>query len=213
MKFLYGLAGANVPVIKEFTVKSDCKIMAGEVVFLNGDGVVDSEGDILLGVCAEDHTGVKDILNERADKENLRVDITKGGVYEMACPVITAQADGTSATLVCDKELIDETAAGSYLAFVKCGEGSANAEKQGNIRKIISVTSADDVATVTLEDGESTFEGDEYVFIPKTGFEGSVGEDNNSFVATASGSYKLKSVKCDIGTYKLQAVFTDALFN
>ena len=197
MKFLFGMGGANVPVIKEFEIVKENEVQHGEILFINENGVVDAEnGKILLGVAAEDHSGKKELLNERSNGNRIRVDITKDGVYMAENPVLVALSDAEAGKFVCSSYEIDENAVGCGIALVSEGGKAMTQDKPYAIRKITAVTVSGETATVTVEGDNPTYAGDGYIFIPYTGYEMGINEDGMG-VTPKAGEHKAIVVSCE----------------
>lgn len=189
MKFLYGLYGANIPVIREFDISKTEEVEAGQIIRRSSDGVISpsSIGEC-VGVAAEDHSGKEDILNARANGSKLRVDITGGGVYSLPAPRLTATKAGTATTFICGDTTVTSALMGSKLVLLAKGENSSNTDSVGTERVITNVSVSSGVVTVTLSAGGATSEGDVYVLVPIIGFKGNVAEDGKSFTpSTATG--------------------------
>ena len=192
MKFLYGLGGANIPVIKEFEISKNMKIEAGGVIRCTTDGVLShSAVGSCIGVAAEDHSGKEDILNKRANGTKLRVDITKDAVYSVPAPRVTA-VTGTKNSFTCAATGISNNLSNGYVVLVQKGENSENTDSVGVRRRIDSVTISSGTATFNVTSGAKISQGDIYAIIPYVGFKGMVAEDHKNFACTGS------SVVCNL---------------
>ena len=69
--------------------------MADSLVTKAGDG------DFIIGVTQEEHTGEHDELNSRSDGTKIRINIAPDAVYEVPLPSYTAKS-GTATTIVTD---------------------------------------------------------------------------------------------------------------
>lgn len=189
MKFLYSLGGGNIPVIREYDIEANEQFKKGQVVKISTDGVVSGNAaGGSIGIAAEDHTGEKDILNERNNGTKLRIDITRDAVYEVDAPRIVATG-GSNTTLICSANGITTNLTNSKLVLVHKGDNSENTDSVGSARVINSVAVSGTSATFTVSDGGVISEGDVYALIPKYGFMGNVGDSDGSF-SCASSSYK-----------------------
>ncbi|MBQ8759517.1 MAG: hypothetical protein IJZ20_07475 [Clostridia bacterium] len=179
MKFLYGLGGANVPVIKEFELSNASEaIEAGQALKCTNRGLVGKNvtGEY-IGVAAEDHSGKEDLLNPRANGKKIRIDITKNGVYSVPAMRLTAVENGTSTTLVCENSgYVTGNLTLFSLMLVAKGEGSTNTDSIGKVRKISDITTGTNY-TYEIEEGGVTCKGDVYAVIPYVGFIGGVDYD------------------------------------
>ncbi len=214
MKFLYSLTGANIPVIKEFTIDKTSNIKAGEIVKRNSDGIIDDSniGDV-IGVSAETHTGEKDILNERNDGDKLRIDITRGGVYEVDAFTATANSQSSENALVAKWGYLNSSLAGGRIVLVEKGDDSANTDQIGTVREIISDTISNSVCTFSVSEGGTICEGDVYAILPPYAFVGVIASDRVSFVPYASEGANVKTVRCNEKTCKVEVEIRNKLFD
>lgn len=215
MKFLYGLYGANIPVIREFDIDGNLKVEAGSIIRVSTDGSKISPTAIgyCLGVAAEDHSGEKDILNARSNGKKLRVDITGGGVYSVAAPRFTAIAGGTATKAVCENDGYTTSLVGSCVILASKGENSTNTDSVGSIRKITGVSVADGVATISLSDGGVVCEGDVYAIAPVTGFKGNVADDCKGFGFSTGTGVTLSVIGIDKANLCLEVLLGSKLFD
>lgn len=188
MKFLYSLGGANIPVIREYDIEANQKFKKGQVVRISTDGII-SIGAVggSIGIAAEDHTGEKDILNERNNGTKLRIDITRNAVYEVDAPRLVATG-GSKTSFVCSSTGITTNLEKSRLVLVHKGENSENTDSAGTARVINSVAVSGTSATFTVSDGGVISEGDVYALIPKYGFAGNVVDRDGSFSCSSTGN-------------------------
>lgn len=216
MKFLYGLGGANVPIIRDFDIYATEVFKKGDVVFRGDDGKVTKNASIssCMGVAAEDHTGKSDILNERSDKTKLRVDITGFGVY--ACPTIkvTASANGTATNFKGSADGISENLSGGKVILIKKGENSGNTDSVGSVRNITSVNYEGMEAVFNIEKGATVYAGDVYAILPAIGYEGGLGFDGKTFSCSPdTPGVGLKVIGHNEKTAELEVIFTTKIFN
>lgn len=181
MKFLYSLGGGNIPVIREFDIVANEKFSAGQIVRISTDGYIakDALGGC-IGVAAEDHTGKKDILNERNNGTKLRIDITKDAVYSVDAVKVSATG-GSATTMTCSSNVLSGNLTGAKLVLVQKGENSENTDSIGSVRKVQNVSVSGDVATANIENGSRICAGDVYAVMPVYGFKGCVSDDGEGF--------------------------------
>lgn len=197
MKYLYSLGGGNIPVIREFDIDANTKFKNGQTVRISTDATIapDAVGGC-IGVAAEDHTGEKDILNERNNGTKLRVDITRYAVYSVDAPKLTATG-GSATTFVCNADGITTNLSNSRLVLVQKGENSLNTDTVGSFRKIKSISVSGTVATFTVDNGGVIGDGDVYAVIPVYGYKGYTDSDGSGFAFTnqdvASSLYVVNS--------------------
>ena len=181
MKFLYSLGGGNIPVIREFDIVANEKFSAGQIARISTDGYIakDAIGGC-IGVVAEDHTGEKDILNERNNGTKLRIDITKNAVYSVDAVRVTATS-GSATTMTCSSSVLSGNLTGAKLILVQKGENSENTDFVGTVRTVQNVSVSGATATANVTTGGKICEGDVYAVIPVYGFRGYVGADGEGF--------------------------------
>lgn len=168
MKFSFNTTGANQPVIREFDIDNDLCVNQGEVVCIKDSKITtQTKGTLSLGVCAETHTGQKDLLNTRANGNKVRVIVGSDSAYEAKSPMLSASL-GTSTTLVCEAKGLCASVMGT-VKLIRKADGSQNTDSIGTERRILSVAISDNTATITLEEGGVISTGDEYVLIPDIG--------------------------------------------
>ena len=185
MKFLYSLTGANVPVIKEFDTYNTEKIEKGDVLFLDiGKKATKSNSGNVLGVSAETHSGKEDILNERSNKDKIRVDITAGGVYSVAPLLLTAVQDGSTGSFFCSDENVDYSVEGFKLVLVEKAEGSENTDNIGDVRNVSFGSPEEGKINMSISAGGKTCKGDVYAMYPAVGTEGYYNENGGNFIIT-----------------------------
>ena len=215
MKFLYGLGGANVPVIKEFELSNPAEaIEAGQALKCTSRGLVGKNVDgKYIGVAAEDHSGKEDILNPRANGNKIRVDITKDAVYSVPMMKLTAVANGSPITFVCPGGYVT----GNHLVFslmlISKGEGSTNTDAVGTIRKIDNVTSSGSNYVYEIETGGTTCEGDVYAVVPYVGFIGGVDNSYKGMDFCSDTGTELTVVGVNKTDATVEARFKAGLFN
>lgn len=171
MKFSLHLNGANTPLILEYPIEPTKVVHAGEVVGLS-DGMVVSadEADGILGVAAEEHKGVHDELNARADGNRLRVCVSPDAVYET--PLVHFEATGgTATTLKTTSVGLSASIVSGRAVLVSKLSGSTNTDRVGDSRRISAVSVSGSTATVTLSNGGVPGAGDVYMFVPDVGDE------------------------------------------
>ena len=216
MKFLYGLGGANVPIIKNFELSNiNLSIEAGCVVKCNADGkVTTNSSDAILGVSAEKHSNKKDILNARDGGDRIRVDITKYGVYRADAPRFVATKTGTATTVYGKgNDDLSSNMNGAFLVLIEKGENSMNTDKIGTARKISSYGSEGSYVVITASSGSTSYEGDVYAIIPSIGNEHPI-SDNNTTISYGVGSGgKMKVVGHNLEKGTIDVVLKDTIFD
>ena len=168
-------AGGNVGLsARNYPIAAATAIQAGQVVKLSGGLVVSAaaaETGAILGIAAENHPGIADALNIRANGPEIQVYDNPGLIFECPAPEITA-ASGSATTIVPKAGDVAATAAddaynGSVLVLKSKAAESGNTDPLG-----VHITVADYAKTgtvITKASGGTPAEGDVYVMYPAIG--------------------------------------------
>mgnify|MGYP000299870659 CR=1 FL=1 len=153
---------------RSYPVAKATAITAGQVVQLSGGKVVPAaaaQTAAILGIAGEDHSGTADILNPRADGDEILVCDNPGLIFECPVPTIRA-ASGSAATLVpASGDIAAGAADDAYNAAVLVL--SSNSDKPGTRRAVTDYAKSGTV--LTLETGGTPAAGDEYELYPALG--------------------------------------------
>ena len=202
MNFMFNLSGNNIPLIKEYEIDADTVIECGEVVGIKDDKVVKAdEADKLLGVSAESHTGEKDILNVRSNGKKIRVIISPDAVYGVKSSEYTA-ISGTDTSIIVPGDGLAVNVKSGYAVLVRKAENSVNTDSIGTKRRISDCAIAGENATITLEAGSASSEGDVYVIVPETGDEMQLDGNGTGVCFFRQGSNCKFTVVCNDTDYK-----------
>lgn len=139
---------------RSYPVAKATAITAGQVVQLSGGKVVPAaaaQTAAILGIAGEDHSGTADILNPRADGDEILVCDNPGLIFECPVPTIKA-ASGSAATLVPASGDIAAGRGGRRLQrrgarTQKQGRGSSNSDKPGTRRAVTDYAKSGTVLT------------------------------------------------------------------
>ena len=212
MTYSFSTTGAVNPVIRDFPVEETAKINAGVPVYLDENGVVNADGNgELLGVCAEAHSGEKDMLNARSNGTRIRVDITSGAVYSlgMAFSKAVSFADGS---VIFKNDGIITAGAKGCLVLIEKAEGSEC--EYGDVFKVISAVVDGENVTVTVDGEKIITAGDKFIYVPVIGEKGRVSADGNIFyLGTEVSSPEFTVVSCDVNTITVHALMTGKIFD
>ncbi len=171
MKFSLHLNGATTPLILEYDIDPTKAVHTGEIVGLSDGTVVSAdEADAILGIAAEEHTGVHDELNARADGNRIRVCVSPDAVYETSLMYFEATG-GTATTLQTTSVGLSASVKSGRAVLVSKVVGSTNTDRVGDSRRIGAVSVSGGTATVTLSSGGVPCAGDMYMFVPDAGDE------------------------------------------
>lgn len=201
-EYAYDLSGCTYPVIREFDIASNTVIEKGEVVKLVAGFVVavgdTDQDDPYLGVATEEHDGVADTMNPRANGTRIKVYCSPTAVFKCKPNVISTADSGNTTTWV-DGEIV-------------AGAGFADDDWNGGFLKVKSTTALTDaldkairvtdfaVATGTFT---GTFTGgvtaaDTAVMLPPVGSKGwDFNSDGTELDLKAKGGESIQIVDVD----------------
>ena len=158
MRPIQNAGGEECICARSYPVASATAIAAGQVVQLSAGKVVPAiaaQTGAILGIAGEDHPGTADMLNPRANGDEILVCDNPGLIFE--CPVPTVRAEsGSAATLVpaagdVDANTADGAYGGAVLVLRSKAVGSANADRPGTRRAVTDYAKSGTV--FTLETG------------------------------------------------------------
>lgn len=207
-----GLTARSYPIAYNTAISSGqvVKLSAGKVV-----SAVAAETSPILGIAAENHPGVPDALNYRANGPEILVYDSPELIFECMAPVITA-ASGSATTIVPAEGDVAAAAANdafndSVLMLISKAEGSTNTDLIGKKIPVTDYTASGTV--IAKASGGAPSAGDRYEVYPKLGAAvgGIASLDASGFsrlVLTAKGAAKIKCVGHDYerGMVRLMAV-------
>lgn len=174
MRPIQNAGGEEVIHARSYPVASATAIVAGQVVQLSAGKVVPAiaaQTGAILGIAGEDHPGTADMLNPRANGDEILVCDNPGLIFE--CPVPTLKAASGSATTIVpttggiDATAADDTYNAAVLVLKSKAAGSTNTDVPGTRRAVTDYTKSGTVLTV--ETGGTAAAGDEYEFYPALG--------------------------------------------
>ena len=174
MRPIQNAGGEECICARSYPVASATAIAAGQVVQLSAGKVVPAiaaQTGAILGIAGEDHPGTADMLNPRANGDEILVCDNPGLIFE--CPVPTVRAEsGSAATLVPAAGDVDANAAdgaygGAVLVLRSKAVGSANTDRPGTRRAVTDYAKSGTV--FTLETGGTPAAGDVYEIYPALG--------------------------------------------
>ena len=210
MKFYQKLDGATHVSAREYDIKADTEIAAGQVVKLSEGLVVAAEADetgAVLGVAGESHSGSADALDTRANGKKIMVYDDPDLVMQCKAPEIEAAAGGSEETLVASElaTFADGDFTGGHVKLVRKAEDSANADEIGSVRRITGFAASE--KKFTLEAGGTPAAGDVYAVFPPVGFaKGNLSADRASIVLTATAELPLKVIGRDESLDKINLI-------
>ena len=208
-------AGGHVGLTaRSYPIAANTDIEAGQVVKLSGGLVVSAiaaETGALLGIAAENHSGVADALNARNNGIEILVYDNPELIFECPAPKFAA-ASGSATTIVPTSGAVDANAAddsfnGCVAVLSKKAASSTNTDPEG---KRITVTDYTKSGTVmTKASGGIPSAGDIYELYPVIGAAvgGIASLDSTDFtklVITAKGATKLKCVGHDYARHMIR---------
>lgn len=197
---------------REYSVAGDADIKEGQLVKLSGGKAVSAaaaETGALLGVAAENHSGVADAIDPRANGTKLRVIDDPAAVYQCAAPQVTA-ASGSATTLVftAGQYFANDDFNGGFVKLVSKASGSTNTDTIGTVREISDfAVTASTSGTFTIASGGAPYAGDVYAVFPPAGFaKGNLNAARNGIVLTASASLSVRVIGADIGRDRINVM-------
>lgn len=163
-----GLTARNYPIAAATDIK------AGAVVKLSAGLVVSAaaaETGAILGIAAENHPGVADALNSRANGAEILVYDNPELIFE--CPVsVIAAASGSATTIVPAEGDVASTVAddgynNSVLVLIGKAANSTNTDPVGTHIVVTDYTKSGTI--ITKASGGTPSEGDKYQMFPALG--------------------------------------------
>lgn len=199
MKLRFDLSGSQVHSAREYDIATNTAIEAGQVVKLSAGLVVAAaaaETGAILGVAAEDHSGVSSDMNPRSNGAKILVYDCPTAVFSCPAPVITVTT-GTSTTLA-DTGIAafsDDDFNGGYVKLVGKASGSTNPDPIGKVRRITDYTGTGKVFTLDETLSAAITAGDTYELYPPIGFaKGNLDSGIVKLVVTATAALPIKVI-------------------
>ena len=224
MKFFQKLDGAVHVSAREYDVACATAISEGQLVKLKEGlvvGVDEDETGAILGIAAENHTGVTDAIDPRADGKKIFVIDDPNVVMQCKAPEVTATG-GSETTLQAEGLGVfsDDDFNGGYVKLIRKAEKSEdidaleqaqskNTDVIGQVRRITDFTDG----TLTLEEGGTPEAGDVYALFPPVGFtKGSLGAGGASLALTGTAKLPVMVMGRDLGLGKINLIAKKHLF-
>ena len=166
MRPIQNAGGEEIIHARSYPVASATAIAAGQVVQLSAGKVVPviaAQTGAILGIAGEDHPGTADMLNPRANGDEILICDNPGLIFE--CPVPTIKAESGSATTIVPATgslaaaAADDAYNASVLVLKSKAAGSTNTDVPGTRRAVTDYTKTGTVLTV--ETGGTPAAGDE----------------------------------------------------
>lgn len=205
MKFFQKFDGGTEFSVREYDIAAATAIKKGSVVKISGGLVVNAvagETGAILGIAYENHPGVADALDPRANGTKILVLDCQDAVFEV--PAIEIEATGGSATTITTDDLGAYSADdwnGGFLKLVEKAAGSTNTDPIGAVKQITdyAYTSTGTVSTFTVASGGTAANGDKYELYPPVGLaKFNLDSEFLKLVATAVTSTVFKVVSRDM---------------
>ena len=197
-------AGGHVGLnARNYPIAGDTAVAAGQVVKLSAGRVVSAaaaENGAVLGIAAENHPGVADVLNMRADGTEILVYDNPGLLFECPAPRIAAQS-GTATTVSAKTgELAASVADGGYtdsvLQLRAKAAASANPDSLGQCYRVTGYTKTGSV--LARESGGVPSAGDEFALYPAIGSTvGALDEARQKLIVSATGASSIRVIGHD----------------
>lgn len=178
------------------------KLVAGKVVL-----AVAAETAPVLGTAAETHSGVQDVLNNRAIGLVIRINDSPSQVFEYAAPQAIATG-GTVTTFVAAAVVgfADSDFVGGFLKLVSKIASSTNVDAIGTVYPILGSTALTGTFTIAAITGAPSI-GDVMEVYPPIGFQkGNLDVTISKLALTASAVLPIRVTGSDLNRHK---VFSD----
>lgn len=214
MRPIQNVGGEETVHARSYPVAGSTAILAGQVVQLVGGKVVPAaaaQTGTILGIAGEDHSGAADMLNPRANGEEILVCDNPGLIFECPVPTIKA-ASGTATTIVPAAGDIAATAAddtynAAVLMLKSRAAGSTNTDASGTRRTVTDYTKSGTVLTV--ESGGVPSVGDEYEFYPAIGSAVcALNAGATALVVSAEGASAVRCIGHDYDRHTIRCIAT-----
>ena len=212
MRPIQNAGGEECICARSYPVASATAIAAGQVVQLSAGKVVPAiaaQTGAILGIAGEDHPGTADMLNPRANGDEILVCDNPGLIFE--CPVPTVRAEsGSAATLVPAAGEVDANAAdgaygGAVLVLRSKAVGSANTDRPGTRRAVTDYAKSGTV--FTLETGGTPAAGGVYEIYPALGSAVcALNAEATALVVSAGGATAVRCIGHDYGRHTIRCI-------
>ena len=197
-------AGGHVGLTaRNYPVAAATEIHPGQVVKLSGALTVTAaanETGAILGIAGENHPGAADVLNPRANGDQILVYDNPALIFECPVPEIAA-ASGSATTLVpasgdVASTIADDAFNGGVLVLKSKAAGSGNTDPIGKRITVSDYTKSGTV--ITKPSGGTPSAGDIYELYPPVGSAvGGLDSGRSKLVVSATGATSVKVVGHD----------------
>lgn len=217
MRPIQNAGGEECICARSYPVAGATAIAAGQVVQLSAGKVVPAiaaQTGAILGIAGEDHPGTADMLNPRANGDEILVCDNPGLIFECPAPTIKA-ASGSATTIVPETGDVDASAAddafnNAVLVLKSKAASSTNTDAVGT--QIVVTDYAKTGTVMTKASGGAPSAGDVYEVYPVIGAAiggvASLGDKRLGITLKTVGATKLRCIGHDYerGTIKLMAI-------
>lgn len=207
MRPSYDVGGAQNTAKKDYDIASSTVIYEGQVVALSAGKVVLAavgQTSAILGVAAENHTGVADpfFASNGHASNGTRISVYDGPtqIFEAVAPQVTATS-GTTATLVATgiATFADSDFVGGYMKLISKAVASTNTDSLGTVYPITGFTATSKTFTTTQTAGGAITSGDVFAIFPPIGFQkGNLDSNISKYDLTATAALALKTADFDV---------------
>lgn len=209
---------ASMSSQKDYPIAAATDIKEGQVVKLTGGLVVlalAAETGAIIGISAENHTGVADAFNPRNNGTVIRIIDSPYTVLESPAPRVTATSGSTTTMAATGMgTFADDDFNGGFMKLVSKGASSANTDSIGTIYPITDFTAATDLFTTTKTAGGAHTAGDIFEIYPPNGFQkGNFDSGISKLVLSATAALPVRSYGEDMDrglTYHVAALHANA---
>lgn len=198
MEYVFSLSGSNTePCIREFDINTNTNIKAGYTVSLGDNNKVTADTYNCVGVAAENHPGVADDKNPRANGNKIKVICSPDAVYRLYgidLKFIPESSTATKMTTVNSSIVKAESIYGKYvLVMVSKDPASENTDTVGTVRYITDNTynSSTGAVSMTVNSGGIPHANDVYCLVPGTGVDNiSTADYKSVYISTSSSTFR-----------------------
>lgn len=169
MDYCMNSAGISNPCIREYEIDTATDLFKGTVMTIaSGKAKKAAEGDVILGILANDYKVEKDELDHSAGTGFAKVIVSPGALFAVKGKEyeIATVGNATTINISGDVPSVANALAGGFVKLVYKSESSENSDSVGTVRRI----TASSGTKLTVENGGISRVGDVYAVIPPVGF-------------------------------------------
>lgn len=201
MRIFQNVDGGPIITAREYDIAPETAVKPGQVVKIVEGLVVPgtaAQTTAIIGIAAEAHPGVEDVLNPRANGKRILVYDNPKTLFRCAAPIVAATG-GTATTMTATTlaAFANDDFNGGYAMLVEKAEGSGNTDAVGSVKRITDYgyNATGTVSTFTFAAGATAAAGDKYAIFPPFGFaKGNLDAELCALTLTATAALALEVV-------------------